>query len=164
MVENLAVEKVIEQIRSGKYKVEIEFLRECLANGENDVYTAHKKKLTACTTSGTFSGGRKPDFMVKYSGMVILDIDHIINGDLALIRQKAIDEPLTFALFTSPGGKGLKILIRVNSDKEHHLKAFEQVKFHYEKLLGLEIDRTGKYITRLCFLSYDPEAWINPDS
>jgi hypothetical protein len=83
---------------------------------------------------------------------------------LALIRQKAIDEPLTFALFTSPGGNGLKILIRVNSDKEHHLKAFEQVKFHYEKLLGLEIDRTGKDITRLCFLSYDPEAWINPDS
>src|SRR5690606_10439398 len=48
-------------------------------------------------------------------------------------------------------------------------EAFQQVSRYYTELLspqlggaGGVLDRSGKDITRLCFLSHDPEAWFKP--
>jgi hypothetical protein len=67
----------------------------------------------------------------------------------------------TFASFISPSGNGLKILVKVNSDKDLHKEAFLKVQAYYETLLNLQIDKSGKDITRLCFYSYDSELYLN---
>ncbi|MBT4288600.1 MAG: hypothetical protein HOD92_14840, partial [Deltaproteobacteria bacterium] len=38
------------------------------------------------------------------------------------------------------------------------------LKFYYEGLLGVEIDPSGKDVTRLCFFSFDPDLYLNSES
>ena len=48
----------------------------------------------------------------------------------------------------------------VDSDQEHHLQAFEQVRAMIEKdLPGVTVDISGKDANRGCFASYDPDAF-----
>ncbi len=74
----------------------------------------------AFTVSGLFEGGRKLSFLKSYNPFVILDIDKLdmeILPDL-ILKAKAI--PFTKVLFVSPSGRGLKIVVEVNTDKEKH--------------------------------------------
>src|SRR5690606_39195613 len=80
------------------------------------------------------------------------------------VKKSAIKCLYSFAVFISPSGTGLKILVKVDTDKDMHDVAFEQVKNHYESLLGVDIDQSGKDVSRLCFISYDPELYYNPES
>ncbi|HEY4785688.1 MAG TPA: VapE domain-containing protein, partial [Bacteroidales bacterium] len=64
----------------------------------------------------------------------------------------------------SPSGKGLKILVKVNSGKETHKTAFLQLQSYFEKLLNVEIDKSGKDVTRLCFVSFDPDIYISTNA
>lgn len=73
----------------------------------------------------------------------------------------AVKIPFTYACFTSPSGDGLKIFIKVNTDQETHEQAYKQVQTFYEKEIGIEADPKCKDITRLCFVSNDPNAFLN---
>jgi hypothetical protein len=46
---------------------------------------------------------------------------------------------------------GLKKLVKVSSTKAEHKESFLTMQDHCEKLLNLEIDKSGKDITRLYF-------------
>jgi hypothetical protein len=161
---NMPLEEIIGQIKNGKYKKQVEELRLLLADGKKKEYDLQKKKLPAFSPAGTFSGGRKQDRLTAYSRYVILDIDKITLPQLVAAREKAMADKYTLALFVSPGGNGLKILTRVSTGREHHLTAFLQVKNYFEQLLGVKVDPTGKDITRLCFLSWDKEAYLSNDA
>jgi len=163
-LENLPVEDVIGRIRSDVYRNQVEQLRQLLADGKKKEYTEKKKSLHAFTPCGTFSRGRKIETLNSYSGVLILDIDKLTAPELEQAKEKAGLEKYTFAMFISPGGNGLKILVKVSTGREHHSAAFTQVKAHYESILGVPVDKSGRDVSRLCFLSYDPEAVLNIDS
>ena len=55
-------------------------------------------------------------------------------------------------------------LVKVNATIETHKDVFKEVQNYYQNLLQLEIDKSGKDITRLCFFSYDPELYLNDTS
>jgi hypothetical protein len=156
--------KVLDDIRTGTYKEQINRLRELLQQKESKKYSSLKKHLPAFTPSGNFEGGRKYDFLKKYSGLIILDIDKLSADQLIQAKEKINGDFFTKACFTSPGGQGLKIIVKTDTDAEQHKQAFEQVKNYYEQLLKLPIDPSGKDITRLCFYSYDENLFHNPDS
>ena len=80
---------------------------------------------------------------------------------LQVAFEKATAIPYTFCCFRSPSGNGLKILIEVTSTQEHHEQAYKQLADYYEQQVGLPIDRSGKDVTRLCFVSCDPQAYRN---
>jgi len=164
VIGNTQLDNLICDIRNGKYKWQIEKLRKLVAEGKQKDYDKQKKALYAFTPSGTFSSGRKQDLMKSYSNIIILDIDKLDQVTLKFAKEKVQNEKYTFAMFESPSGNGLKILVRVSTGREHHLAAYNQAKGHYESILGLSIDRSGKDITRLCFVSYDPDAFLYLDS
>jgi len=95
---------------------------------------------------------------------VILDIDKLTISELERVSKLAIFPPYTYCCFISPSGNGLKILIRVNSDLEHHTLAYNQVAEYYEQALEVDLDRSGKDVSRLCFYSYDPQLFHNTES
>jgi hypothetical protein len=160
VIGNTQLDNLICDIRNGKYKWQVEKLRKLVAEGKQKDYDKQKKALYAFTPSGTFSSGRKQDLMKSYSNIIILDIDKLDQETLQFAKEKAVNEKYTFAMFESPSGNGLKILVRVSTGREHHLAAYNQAKGHYESILGLSIDRSGKDVTRLCFVSYDPDAFL----
>ena len=164
VVEHKTISTILEEIKTGKYKHAIVYLRKSLSEKKEEAYNKAKKSLPAFTPSGKFVGGRKLEFLAKYSSCIILDIDKLTAADLQNAKHLANQSEFTFASFISPSGNGLKILVKINSDKANHKEAFLLVQAHYESILKLEIDKSGKDLTRLCFYSYDENLYYNENS
>jgi len=164
VVEQLPIPAILEQIRDGRYKVKVESLRKLVASGEQKEYDKQKKSLPAFTPSASFEGGRKLQYLVRYSGFIILDIDKITPQQLSHAFSTITEITFTYACFRSPSNNGLKVLILCDCSQFTHGAAYNEVKSHYEQLLNLPVDPSGKDITRLCFFSWDEEIYINQNS
>jgi len=164
VVEHKTISTILEEIKTGKYRPGIIYLRKSLAENKTEAYNKAKKSLPAFTPSGKFVGGRKLEFLADYSNCIILDIDKLSANDLQNAKHLANQIEFTYASFISPSGNGLKILIKINSDKADHKEAFLLVQAHYEAILKLEIDKSGKDVTRLCFYSWDENLYLNENS
>ena len=164
VVEHKTISTILEEIKTGKYRPGIIYLRKSLAENKTEAYNKAKKSLPAFTPSGKFVGGRKLEFLAEYSSCIILDIDKLSAADLQNAKHLANQSEFTFASFISPSGNGLKILVKINSDKANHKEAFLLVQAHYESILKLEIDKSGKDLTRLCFYSYDENLYYNENA
>ncbi len=164
VVEHKSIPVILDEIRTGKYKPGIIYLRKSLAENKIEAYNKAKKSLPAFTPSGKFVGGRKLEFLADYSNCIILDIDKLSTSDLQNAKNLAAQSEFTYASFISPSGNGLKILVKINSDKANHKEAFLLVQAHYESILKLEIDKSGKDVTRLCFYSWDENLYLNENA
>ena len=164
VVQNQKIIEVLEDIKTDKYKNVITYLRKSLAESKMEAYERAKKSLPAFTPSACFKGGRKLEFITAYTQMVVLDIDKLSKEQLTNAKALASQSPYTFASFTSPSGNGLKIFVKVNSSQENHKDAFLALQKYYEELLALPIDKSGKDVTRLCFVSFDTDLFLNENA
>jgi hypothetical protein len=124
----------------------------------------HKEKirLPGVTWSATFRR-RSKDALLEHSGLLCADLDEL--GDaLPEIRAKLVESKHLWALFTSPTGDGLKCVFRVPADAAQHKASFHAVEEHVRELTGVEIDQACSDVSRLCFLSHDPDAHLNDDA
>lgn len=163
-VENKALSDIIFEIQAGKHMTKVEAIRKLIADDKTKEADALKKKLLGFTPSGTFNNGRKAELISTYSGFLVLDLDKLNPTQLEEAKLKSTEIVFTYAAFVSPSGNGLKIIIPVNNTTENHKLAFQQVATHYAKELQLEIDPSGKDVSRLCFMSFDPNCYFNPNA
>ncbi|MFV0193477.1 DUF5906 domain-containing protein [Empedobacter falsenii] len=164
VINTIPVEQIVTEIKEGTYKSQILYLRKSLEQGKMEPYEKAKKSLLAFTPSATFKGGRKLDYLQNYNQIIVLDIDKVEKNKLAEIKQKAIELSTTFVAFISPSNNGLKLFVKVSTNQDEHKNTYNIIKEFYEKELEIEIDKSGKDITRLCFYSYDPEIFFNPNA
>ncbi|CAN0602619.1 unnamed protein product [Ectocarpus sp. 12 AP-2014] len=157
------LEGVLSNIKNGSIQKDLIFQIRDHQKTEKD-YKGLKKQLGAFTPSGTFNDSHKATDLRVYSKIVVLDIDKLGERKIKQVKKKAIECLYSLAVFISPSGTGLKILVKVDTDKEMHDVAFQQVKSYYESLLSIKVDESGKDVSRLCFISYDPELYHNVDS
>ena len=160
-IEDKGLLQILTDIREGLYKDGVEKVRSAFKLEGKEIADKLKRQLLAFTPCALFRGGRKIEFLISYSQFLVLDLDDL-NELLEPTFANIASCPITYSCFRSPGGNGLKILVEVTSHREHHDHAFGQVANYFEKLLQVSIDRSGKDITRLCFMSYDPAIYINP--
>ena len=163
-IEDKSLIIIIKSIKEGKYKEQVETIRNLIASGKLDAADKLKKQLPAFTPSGTFNNGRKADLLTEYSSHIILDVDKITPEQVNDIITKAALIPNTFAAFISPSGNGVKILVYVNNPGEYHKTAYAQAAAYYETKLAIKFDPSGKDVSRLCFMSYDPDCYRNLDA
>jgi hypothetical protein len=164
VVEHKTIPEILHEIKTGKFRPGITYLRKSLAENKMEAYEKAKKSLPAFTPSGKFVGGRKMEFLEAYSNFIILDIDKLSQTDLQNTKHIANQCEYTYASFISPSGNGLKILVKVDIKKEDHKETFLAIQKHYETLLNQEIDKSGKDITRLCFYSFDDNLYQNENA
>lgn len=55
-------------------------------------------------------------------------------------------------------------MVKVNSSQENLKETFLILQKYYEELLQLPIDKSGKDVTRLCFVSYDTYLYLNENA
>ncbi len=156
--------KILSDIKTGVYQNAITYLRKSLADDKKEAAERAKKSLPAFTPSAAFNGGRKMEFLTNYNALMVLDIDKLEKDKLQQCKTKIRMEDFVFASFVSPSGNGLKIFVKVSSDKEQHKQTFLELQRYFEELLEVEIDKSGKDITRLCFFSSDPELYLNENA
>jgi hypothetical protein len=90
-----------------------------------------------------------------------MDYDHM-DEPASKIDTLRFD-PHIIAAFVSPSGRGMKVIVAIPAGAEDHALAFESVK-SYLATYDLEADESGKDVSRLCFLSHDPEVHYAPDA
>lgn len=164
VVEQKDILKILDDIKTGTYRNAITYLRKSLAEDKKEAAERAKKALPAFTPSATFKGGRKMEFLTNYNALVVLDIDKITKEKLTESKEQLHNNEFVFAAFTSPSGNGLKVFVKVSTEKTEHKETFLKLQEYFENLLQLEIDKSGKDITRLCFFSYDPELYLNENA
>jgi len=163
-IETKSLLLITKDIVEGKYKDLISPIRMAIGMGKEDRADTFKKSLPAFTPSGVFEGGRKMEYLKMYSGFVHLDFDKLNPDELEKATEIITNIPFTFACFTSPSGNGLKVFIEINTGVENHKIAYQQVQQYYEKEIGIEADPKCKDITRLCFVSDDPNGYRNTNN
>ena len=151
--------RYIADVRSGKHKKAVEKVQAYLAASENEKAEAGKKRLPLLVPGGAMAGGRKLEHMVRYSGCICFDLDDVLLPPEQILSQAA-QLGYVKAGHISPSHTGNKLFVLVDSDQEHHLQAFEQVRAMIENdLSGVTVDISGKDANRGCFASYDPDAF-----
>jgi len=113
------------------------------------------------TFSGTFMK-RNDASLIKHSGLITIDFDHVSN--LSKLKDDLLSDEYfdTELLFTSPSGDGLKWIIAINLDKASHPENFQAISNYIRHTYNIEVDKSGKDISRACFLPHDKEVFINP--
>ncbi len=122
--------------------------------------------LPAVTWSGTFSA-RKKELLTQHSGIICIDLDDI---DIAIADKLKTDVHL-FAMFVSPSGNGLKLLFKIDMEGTIvadailvHESYFRVIADYLGRTYHIKADESGKDVSRLCFLSYDKDIFINENA
>lgn len=153
----VSILQVLKGIRDGRWKDIVESVRECEDKNERSEL---KKSLPAVTFSGTFNDTRKEKNLKEYSSLMVIDIDDIKPNELGGIKDSLSQDPYIISFFESPS-RGIKALVQVDSDAEHHKSwAFPFVQEYFKDAHDIKIDRSGKDISRLCYVSYDPDLYF----
>ena len=114
-----------------------------------------------CTFSGIFAT-RNDKALIKHSGLLCLDFDHLQNLDDLKSRLLADEYFDTQLLFVSPSGNGLKWIISIDATTTAHGAYFAAVANYIQQTYGVAVDKSGRDISRACFLPHDPNVYINP--
>ncbi|MGX1022868.1 DUF3987 domain-containing protein [Psychroflexus sp. MBR-150] len=155
---------ILEQIKNGDYKTQINKIRESNKEGKKDEVKTLKDNLIAFTTSATFNENRTAKDINTYSQYICLDYDKLSDISLEKATHKSKLAQYTYAAFVSPSGMGLKIIVKVNTGQEYHKDAYNQVADYYNRVFELQNDNSCSDISRLCFISYDHNCFINKNA
>lgn len=139
-------------------------IRRAIADGDSDLADKEKKSLPGFTPSAWFRISRRIEDLLGHSGIVHADFDKLGKEKLEEAVRKLIADSYTYACFKSPSGNGLKVFTKVPPATDRHELNYRAVQQHYENLLGFPADSKCKDVTRLCFMSHDPDAYLNKDS
>lgn len=157
----------IATVKSDKYKQRIEQLR-IFKISDPAKYRAEKLKLPAVAfgaydgDSGIESKNYRPNSLCVFNA----DVDGLKNLEHVNILKELVEcHPAVVFCFVSPSGLGLKIGFYVSPIKDD--PHFKIIFTYIEKWIKEEIhsdlilDKSCKDIRRLCFVSYDPLAYVN---
>ncbi len=143
-------------------------------------FDSKKSNLPIFTFASLHEKGHGLKTIVSVSGVFGLDLDGIDEEELINLKEKLIESELVYAFFVSPSKRGLKVfyrlpksLIKAFNDlieaKEHeelkrqYAQLFKLVSNWFTLKYGYPSDENTKNINRLCFYSYDPDAYYNPN-
>ncbi len=134
-----------------------------------------------CFATLMMKGNHRPT-QKSYTGMVMLEVDNLASYEEAVaVRQGAALMPQTLMAFVGLSGRSVKIVCRGELTGEHagratgerlpqtdddirrfHTNLYEKARMAYNAQLGVTIEKLEPRLDRICYVSYDPGAVLNP--
>ena len=148
---NLSIEAYFDGIKNGQWQDAVLQYR---------AGKLEKTKVPGVTASGVFVE-RSSSKLVSHSGLICIDVDakdQICQFDI----NEIIQDSYTYAVHRSVGGAGYAIYVKISPEK--HLEAFQGLENYYFINYNVVIDKSCKDVSRLRFVSYDPDLVINEKS
>ena len=112
---------------------------------------------------------RKESRLVKASGYMVIDFDHISDPARLILLLAREDNFETVLAFRSPSGDGVKWIVALppgitkpDGTPFTYGEFFTILSNYAIRSYGYEADPSGKDICRACFLPHDPDAFLNP--
>ena len=156
---NIDINQLIEVIKYGYINDIITTLRGPIPKEE---YNLIKKDSIPCVTlSGTFTH-RDSTNLVSHSGLMQVDIDKV--EDYEATFSKLCKDEYLYVCFRSPGGKGIKAIVKIIPSPETYKSQFQALELYFKTKYGIDIDSLCKDLARAMLLSYDPDIYCNPHS
>ena len=146
--ENMSIDNYVNNIKNGTWQDDVLNVR---------AGKLEKAKVPAVTVSGVFKE-RKANQIIEHSGFICIDIDakdQICQIDIDAIKQ----DPYVYAVHLSVRGYGYAVLIKI--DPEKHLDAFLGLENYFFVNYSIVVDKSCKDTSRLRYVSYDPDIYVN---
>ena len=171
-VHYLTITEALSRIKNGKSRFLVEQIRKGLKEGLSGVEI---KRLKASLPSVLFHGKfdkvveavsktGKPyktkkvdESLTEHSGLLVLDFDEVSHVKTKIMQLQ--QDPYIFAAWVSPSGNGVKALVKCTPSIEKHHDLYTAFIERYP-----ELDTTSKSLSRLCYESYDPDLYYNPNA
>ncbi len=119
-----------------------------------------KKTQAPSVTPSGFFDYRTAKNLQGHTGFMCVDFDAKDNPAGLPIDQLAAD-PFTYSMHRSISGNGgYKLYVKI--DPKKHLEAFLGLEKYYADTYEIALDPSCKDVCRLCFVSFDPDLFINP--
>jgi len=150
---SVGLEDYLEHVKEGRWQDKVLAVR----NGRLD-----KKNVPSVTVSGQFDGRRRRENFTSHSGVIGIDLDDQDNPGLLDKRERLQQDPHCYACHTSIRGFGLVWYVKVSPAK--HLEAFQAIEKYLANEYGVVVDPSGKDVSRLRYISYDPHLYLNKAS
>ena len=145
-------ESYLSGIREGQWQDEVLEFR----TGRRE-----KINLPCVTPSGVFTDKRSIKNLEKHTGIINIDIDQKNNiQNVIEAREVIYADPHVYAAHISVSGNGLSLYIKINPEK--HTACFSPIQRYFANTYQIAIDNSCKDVSRLRFVSYDPELHMNP--
>ena len=166
--QQMSLGDVLKTIQSNRFEMLISELRRFKADGKQDRADAIKSNLPAVTFCATFDRRRISNQYAHYNNLLVIDIDKLSEEEMARIKECLMNDPYVASFWKSPSGNGWKGLVQLSYPEEvlildvseRHREAFIYIEQYFKSNYSIELDSSGKDITRLCFFSWDPELII----
>ena len=162
----LNFENIFLAIKEGEFKSEITEIRNYLKENNKNKSDELKNNLLSFTVSAIFDEKRRKERVIKYYGVMVLDIDDLKDEEEVERIKKEVEKiEYTKMAFVSPSGLGLKIIVETNNtDVERHTEVYKELVNYYGNQLNVKFDSQTCDVSRLCFFSYDETAYYNCES
>jgi len=161
--------KVLESIKSGAFRDEVQAVRRL--KGKKQAYRRAKEQLLAFTPGCALSTRDKdvpwPEKLLSTTGIVYFDFDHL--DDPAAFKHRLARSPSLAFAFISPSGEGLKVgiaaagIVHPASYNYAWFAVLQRLKKRYPDL-HISVDRHVKFLHALCFVSDDPDLYMNAEA
>ncbi len=133
-------------------------------------------KLPVIVFSSTFCRQKGSYQFSKYNGLVLVEVNGLINSEEASrIRDLAAESLQTLCAFIGSGGKSVKIIIPFslpdgstpqcrNLAEKFHAHAYRRAASFYKEQLQKHVELKRPDLERGCRFSYDPYLYYNPEA
>ena len=129
-----------------------------------------QKLLPAVSVAVLFDGnGRQAAHVVEFTGLALVDIDHVEDIDEAMERVR--QDSHTLLAYRTISGNGLRVIYRYEREQpDGHINAtswraaFLKGNRYFARLTGCDYDAQCSDYSRLCGLAHDAEICVNWDA
>ena len=109
----ITIREVVEIIRADqRLQVLTENHRRYRTAGDTARADAEKNHMPCYSVAVLFRGGKQQKHIVSYTGMSIVDLDHIAPEDMARVLTAVRNDPHTLLAYTTISGEGVRVLAR----------------------------------------------------
>lgn len=177
----ISMAQLATDIASEKYMRIIGHIRLLNEEGKTDEMKRVKRQLAFFTVTTRYQTQRLPEGITAYNDLITIDIDELSDEEVIQFRPLIEQDPATILAFVTAKQHGFKIIAHLNTPaanelrkafvgtqsisyeqlEQYHAQAYELTRSHYEQLLNVKVDTSGKDLSRGIFASYDPQAFFS---
>lgn len=129
------------------------------------------KKLLPYIVCAAFSPCFRRNDNFSFTDCFVVDVDHVASKGLSItdVRERLQADPRVALCFLSPSADGLKVVFRLATrcyDKGVYSLFYKVFVARLSQEYGLEqvVDSRTSDVSRACFLSTDPQVYVNNDA
>lgn len=154
------IDSFLENIKNGQWEDKIHALRTAQ---DADQEEKLKNALPCVTISGVFAE-RSDATIQTHSTYIAIDVDKQpqLTMTYPQLRDLLATDPMVYAAFLSSRGKGLCLIVKV--DPKAHREAYAWMSLHFYKRYDINTDPSCVNLSRIRFVSHDPDLRINENA